>query len=526
MSRNPVADQLNGMKRKNPYGSTATASNGTPIPTLTASMTAGSQGSITLQDFTLMDHISAFDRERIPERVVHAKGAGAFGEFELTSDEIRRYCKANMFEHVGKTTPIAVRFSTVGGESGSADTARDPRGFAVKFYTEEGNWDMVGNNTPIFFIRDPILFPSFIHTQKRNPSTHCKDPDAMWDFMSLRPETVHQFSILMSDRGTPDGYRMMNGYGSHTFKTVNEEGEAFYVKWHFKTDQGIRNLPADEADRIAASDPDYAIRDLYNAIGGGNFPSWTMYIQVMDFDQAQNCPFNPFDLTKVWPHSSYPLKEVGRMTLNRNPKDYFAEVEQLAFAPAHMVPGIEPSPDKMLQARLYSYADTHRHRLGVNYQSIPVNCPFATKVNTYQRDGAMRVDGNGNGGPNYFPNSFSGPEPSIVGAQHVFPSVGDVNRYETGDEDNFTQCNQFFNKVLSAQERERLTDNISRSLVGAQDFIQKRVVSVFAAVDANYGRMVQEKVNILKSAAKTRRNSPTKKAAALNPPRDVRKAAL
>ncbi len=526
MSRNPVADQLNSVKRGNPYGSTATASNGAPVPTLTASQTAGPKGPITLQDFTLMDHISAFDRERIPERVVHAKGAGAFGEFEVTSDEIRRYCKANMFEHVGKTTPLAARFSTVGGESGSADTARDPRGFAVKFYTEEGNWDMVGNNTPIFFIRDPILFPSFIHTQKRNPSTHCKDADAMWDFMSLRPETVHQFSILMSDRGTPDGYRMMNGYGSHTFKTVNEDGQAFYVKWHFKTDQGIRNLPADEADKIASSDPDYAIRDLYNAIGCGDFPSWTLYIQVMDFDQAQSCPFNPFDLTKVWPHSSYPLIEVGRMTLNRNPKDYFAEVEQIAFAPAHMVPGIEPSPDKMLQARLYSYADTHRHRLGVNYQSIPVNCPFATKVNTYQRDGVMRVDGNGEGGPNYFPNSFSGPEPSATGAMHVYPATGDVDRYETGDEDNFSQCNTFFNKVLSAPERERLTDNIAGNLVGAQDFIQKRVISVFAAVDANYGRMVSDKVNKIKVANSRKRKASAKKAAPLNPPRSVRKSAL
>ena len=437
MSRNPVADQLTSVKSENPYSTTATASNGAPVPTLTASMTAGPQGSIVLQDFTLVDHIAAFDRERIPERVVHAKGAGAFGEFVVTSDEITRYCKAKMFEHIGKTTPVGVRFSTVGGESGSADTARDPRGYAVKFYTEEGNWDMVGNNTPIFFIRDPILFPSFIHTQKRNPATHCKDPDAMWDFMSLRPETVHQFSILMSDRGTPDGYRFMNGYGSHTFKTVNANGQAFYVKWHFKTDQGIKNLPAEEAERLAASDPDYAIRDLYNAIGTGDFPSWTLYIQVMDFDAAQSCPFNPFDLTKVWPHSSYPLIEVGRMTLNRNPKDYFAEVEQIAFAPAHMVPGIEPSPDKMLQARLFSYADTHRWRLGVNYQSIPVNCPFASKPRTYQRDGAMTVDDNGAGGPNYFPNSFSGPEPSQAGSQHVFPAVGDVDRFETGDEDNF-----------------------------------------------------------------------------------------
>ena len=526
MSRNPVADQLSSAKSANPYSTTATASNGAPVPTLTASMTAGPQGSIVIQDFTLVDHIAAFDRERIPERVVHAKGAGAFGEFVVTSDEITRYCKAKMFEHVGKTTPVGVRFSTVGGESGSADTARDPRGYAVKFYTEEGNWDMVGNNTPIFFIRDPILFPSFIHTQKRNPATHCKDADAMWDFMSLRPETVHQFSILMSDRGTPDGYRFMNGYGSHTFKTVNADGQAFYVKWHFKTDQGIKNLPAEEAERLSASDPDYAIRDLYNAIGSSDFPSWTLYIQVMDFDAAQSCPFNPFDLTKVWPHSSYPLIEVGRMTLNRNPKDYFAEVEQLAFAPSHMVPGIEPSPDKMLQARLFSYSDTHRWRLGVNYQSIPVNCPFATKPRTYQRDGAMVVDDNGGGGPNYFPNSFSGPEPSPVGAQHVFPAVGDVDRVETGDEDNFSQCANFFRNVLSGPERERLTDNIAGNLVGAQDFIQQRVIGVFSSVDANYGRMVRDKVQKIKAANARKRKAASRAAAPLNPPRQVPKSSL
>ena len=272
----------------------------------------------------MVDHLAAFDRERIPERVVHAKGAGAFGYFEVTSSKIRSYCRSKLFEEVGKQTPVAVRFSTVGGESGSADTARDPRGYAVKFYTEEGNWDLVGNNTPIFFIRDPILFPSFIHTQKRNPATHCKDPDAFWDFISLRPETTHQVSILFSDRGTPDGYRHMNGikmnqyisyhvpsigYGSHTFKTVNSSGEAFYVKWHFKTDQGIKNLPADKADSLASSDPDYEIRDLYNAISENNFPSWTLYIQVMTFAQAERTPFNPFDVTKVWPHSSFPLIE-------------------------------------------------------------------------------------------------------------------------------------------------------------------------------------------------------------------------
>jgi catalase len=296
--RDGVADQLRSQYAKQSGSRTEasplTASNGAPVDSLTASMTAGPRGPIVLQDFTLIDHLASFDRERIPERVVHARGAGAFGYFEVSDTKITEICRAKLFSTVGKRTPVAVRFSTVGGESGSADTVRDPRGFAVKFYTEEGNWDLVGNNTPIFFIRDPILFPSFIHTQKRNPATHCKDPDAMWDFISLRPETTHQVSFLFADRGTPDGYRHMNGYGSHTFKTVNEAGEAFYVKWHFKTDQGIKNLSVAEADRLAGADPEYAIRDLYNAIAEGNHPAWTVYVQIMTYEEAESSKFNPF----------------------------------------------------------------------------------------------------------------------------------------------------------------------------------------------------------------------------------------
>jgi len=389
----------------------------------------------------------------------------------------------------------------------------------MKFYTEAGNWDMVGNNTPIFFIRDPILFPSFIHTQKRNPATHLKDPDAMWDFIGLRPETCHQVSFLFSDRGTPDGYRHMNGYGSHTFKTTTITGDAYYVKWHFKTDQGIRNLSAEEADRIASTDPDYAIRDLYNAIAEGDYPSWTLYVQIMTFEQAQTLSFNPFDLTKIWPHAAYPLMEVGRVTLDRNPENYFAEVEQLAFAPAHMVPGIEPSPDKMLQARLFSYADTHRHRLGTNYQSIPVNCPFATKVENYQRDGPMTVNGNQGGAPNYFPNSFGGAQPPSSVAWHSDPLSGQVSRYDTGDEDNFSQCGNFFRKTLDAGARDRLTSNIAGNLVNAQDFIQKRVIANFAACDAQYGRMIADKVSKLASQRGRSVPNPKPAAAPLNPPR-------
>eukprot|EP01033_Poteriospumella_lacustris_P005438 gene5438-3877_t len=527
-ARDPVANQLQTVANNTGARATATASNGAPLDSITASMTAGPRGDIVLKDFTLIDHLAHFDRERIPERVVHAKGAGAFGYFEVTSPAIKQFCRAKMFETVGKRTPVAVRFSTVGGESGSADTARDPRGFAIKFYTEEGNWDLVGNNTPIFFIRDPILFPSFIHTQKRNPATHCKDPDMMWDFISLRPETTHQVCFLFSDRGTPDGYRHMNGYGSHTFKIVNADGQPHYVKWHFKTDQGVKNLPADVADRLAGTDPDYAIRDLYNAIANGESPSWTLYIQVMTFEQASRVSFNPFDLTKIWPHSDFPLMEVGRMVLNRNPRNYFAEVEQLAFSPAHLVPGIEPSPDKMLQGRLFSYADTHRHRLGANYQSIPVNCPFATRVRNFQRDGFMAVDGNQQDAPNYFPNSFQGPAPGAMNHTRWHSdkaTTGDVQRYETAEsEDNFSQAGQFFRKVLSADAKQRLVENIAGSLVQAQDFIQQRTVANFAAADAQFGKMLNDKLKALK--AKRSAAKKTTPAAKLNPPRTIIKSSL
>jgi len=476
-----------------------TDGNGSPIDNLTSSQTAGAKGPIVLQDFNLVDHLSAFDRERIPERVVHAKGAGAFGYFEVTHD-ISKYTKAKVFERVGKRTPVAFRGSTVGGESGSADTARDPRGFALKFYTEEGNWDLVGNNTPIFFIRDPIFFPSFIHTQKRNPQTHLKDPDMFWDFISLRPETTHQVSFLFSDRGTPDGYRHMHGFGSHTFRFVNKQGEHSWVKFHFKTDQKVKNLTAEKAGELASSDPDYAIRDLYNSIAKGDYPSWTLHVQIMNPSQAEKSPFNPFDVTKVWPQKEYPLIPVGKLVLDTNPKNYFAEVEQIAFAPAHLVPGIEPSPDKMLQGRLFSYADTHRHRLGANYKQIPVNAPYNTHVLNYQRDGPARVDGNQGGAPNYFPNSFGGPQPDPSTAWHKTQISGHVGRYETGDEDNFSQVGIFYNKVLDAAARDRLTSNIAGHLAGASPFLQKRAIANFAKADPAYGKAIEDKVAKIKAS--------------------------
>ncbi|XP_039722682.1 catalase isoform X1 [Pteropus medius] len=501
--RDPASDQMKIWKEQRAAQSpdVLTTGAGNPIGDKLNIMTAGPRGPLVVQDVIFTDEMAHFDRERIPERVVHAKGAGAFGYFEVTHN-ITRYSKAKVFEHVGKRTPIAVRFSTVAGESGSADTVRDPRGFAVKFYTEDGNWDLVGNNTPIFFIRDPMLFPSFIHSQKRNPQTHLRDADMVWDFLSLRPESLHQVAFLYSDRGIPDGYRHMNGYGSHTFKLVNAGGEAIYCKFHYKTDQGIKNLSNEDAAKICQEDPDYGIRDLFNAIATGNYPSWTFYIQVMTFNQAETFPFNPFDLTKVWPHSDYPLIPVGKLVLNRNPVNYFAEVEQLAFDPSNMPPGIEPSPDKMLQGRLFAYPDTHRHRLGPNYLQIPVNCPYGARVANYQRDSFMCMFDNQGGAPNYYPNSFSAPEQQIRALERSTPCSGDVRRYNSADEDNVTQVRTFYMKTLNEEQRKRLCSNIAHHLKDAQLFIQKKAVKNFSDVHPEYGARVQaflDKYNAKKS---------------------------
>ncbi|CAL8129483.1 unnamed protein product [Orchesella dallaii] len=490
-SRDKATNQLVDWQKKNEASERAVNAHGCPVASLTRSLTVGNTGYILLQDTNLVEHLAAFDRERIPERVVHAKGAGAFGYFEVQHD-ITKYTKARVFEKVGKRTPVSVRFSTVGGESGSADTARDPRGFAMKFYTEDGNWDLVGNNTPVFFIRDPILFPSFIHTQKRNPQTHLKDADMMWDFISLRPETLHQVCFLFSDRGTPDGYRHMNGYGSHTFKLVNKDGNAVYCKFHLKTDQGIKNLPAQRAKELEGQDPDYSIRDLHNSIAEGKFPSWSFCVQIMTFEQAEKYRWNPFDLTKVWPHTDFPLIPVGKFVLDRNPENYFNDVEQAAYSPANMVPGIEASPDKMLQGRLFSYTDTHRHRLGANYTQIPVNCPLASiKTTTYTRDGPMRVDNRQGGAPNYFPNSFDGPHECPSAVQTKFQLAGDVVRNDTGDEDNFSQVDLFWRKVLTPQERQRLVDNIAGSLKTTTESIRARALSNFSQVNEEFGTLLR-----------------------------------
>lgn len=489
--RDKAAEQLSEYSAQQKKTEVLTTSTGCPVGDKMNVQTVGPRGPMMIQDVVFLDEMAHFDRERIPERVVHAKGAGAFGYFEVTHD-ISQYCKAKVFSQVGKRTPIGVRCSTVGGELGSADTVRDPRGFAVKFYTEEGNWDLVGNNTPVFFIRDPFFFPNFIHTQKRNPVTHLKDADMFWDFLTLRPESTHQVFILFSDRGIPDGYRHMNGYGSHTYKMVNDKGEATYVKFHYKTDQGIKNIMADKAGGLSGSDPDYSIRDLYNHIAEGKFPSWTLNIQVMTFAQAEKFRFNPFDVTKVWPHADYPLIKVGKLVLDRNPKNYFTEVEQIAFSPANTVPGIEPSPDKMLQGRLFSYTDTHRHRLGTNFNQLPVNCPFKTRALNYQRDGPQTVDDNQGGAPNYFPNSFSGPQDQAHCKESKFHASGDVERYNSSDDDNYSQVTDFWRKVLSPEERTRLINNFAGHMCFAKDFIQERAIKNYSQVDPQCGKMLRE----------------------------------
>jgi catalase len=444
-----------------------------------------------LQDVHLVEKLAHFNRERIPERVVHAKGAGAYGYFEVTHD-VTKYTKAKFLSEVGKKTELFVRFSTVGGEKGSADAERDPRGFAVKIYTEDGNYDFVGNNTPVFFIRDPLKFPDFIHTQKRNPETNLKDPDMFWDFLSLTPESVHQVTILFSDRGTPRTYRNMNGYSGHTFMFFTDD-DYHWVKIHFKTDQGIQNFTREEAGEMCGKDPDHATRDLFDAIAKEDYPSWTVYIQVMTPEEANKYRFNPFDITKVWPHGDYPLIPMGKMVLDRNPENYFADVEQAAFSPGNLVPGIAPSPDKMLQGRIFSYHDAHRYRLGPNYQLLPVNAPRGTKMENYQRDGYMRFDGNFGGAPNYYPNSLKGPAPDPSARIPSVEVSGKTGRFEyTHPNDDFVQAGDLYRKVMKDQDRANLVGNIVAHLGGAKKKLQLRQTAIFFKADEEYGRRVAE----------------------------------
>lgn len=464
-----------------------TTAAGIPVSDNQTSLTAGERGPTLLQDHYLLEKLAHFNRERIPERVVHAKAAGAHGVLTITQD-ITKYTKAKLFAQVGKKTEVFGRFSTVAGEKGSADTVRDVHGFALKFYTEEGNWDMVGNNTPVFFIRDAIKFPDFIHSQKRDPQTNTRSDTMQWDFWSQVPEALHQVTILFSDRGIPRGVPYMNGYGSHTYSFINAANERFWVKFHFKTQQGIQCMMQEEGDRLAGTDPDYHVRHLFEAIARGEYPKWTFSVQVMPEKDAAKYRWNPFDLTKVWPHADYPLIEVGVMEMNRNPENYYAEVEQAAFSPANVVPGISFSPCKMLQARLFSYADAHRYRLGVNFERLPINCPHAAAVNNYQRDGAMRFDDNGGASPNYEPNSFGGPLADPAYEEPPLKIFGDAARYEQkrGVDDDYVQPGNLY-RLMSADERKRLVANISGSLKKTPKAIQEKMVAHFRKADKEYG---------------------------------------
>jgi len=461
------------------------------------SMTVSPRGPILLQDYILHEKMAHFNRERIPERVVHAKGTGAFGKFTVTHD-ITKYTRAKLFQKVGNECRVFVRFSTVGGEKGSADTERDPRGFAIKFYTEDGNWDLVGNNTPVFFIKDPKKFSDFIHTQKRDPKTNLKSPTMMWDFWSLNPESLHQIIILFSDRGTPYSYRHTNGYGSHTFSLINSKNERYWVKFHIKTQQGIKNFTGPDADVMKGKDPDWAQRDLVEAIKKGDVPKWTMKIQIMTEEQAKSFKWNPFDLTKVWPHRNYPLMDVGVMELNEIPSNYFRDVEQSAFAPAHVVDGIGYSYDKMLQGRLLSYPDAHRYRLGANYEQIPVNRPINSPIN-YQRDGSMRVDNNADDKPNYWPNSFDDIEADKSykePAQKLESNIADWYDRNENDDDHYSQPGLLFRKVMTEQERQNTISNIVGSMHGItgdkRDEIINTQLSHFHKADKELAKKVAE----------------------------------
>lgn len=475
---------------------TFTNSNGQPIPEPFATQRVGQHGPLLLQDFNLIDSLAHFDRERIPERVVHAKGSGAYGVFEVT-DDITDICAAKFLDTVGKKTKIFTRFSTVGGELGSADTARDPRGFATKFYTEEGNLDLVYNNTPVFFIRDPSKFPHFIHTQKRNPETHLKDANMFWDYLTSNEESIHQVMVLFSDRGTPASYREMNGYSGHTYKWSNKKGEWFYVQVHFISDQGIKTLTNEEAGALAGSNPDYAQEDLFKNIAAGNYPSWTAYIQTMTEAEAKEAEFSVFDLTKVWPHKKYPLRRFGKFTLNENPKNYFVEVEQAAFSPAHTVPYMEPSADPVLQSRLFSYADTHRHRLGTNYTQIPVNCPVTGAVfNPHMRDGAMTVNGNLGSHPNYLASdkSVEFKQFSLQEDQEVWNGAATPFHWKATPAD-FKQAQELW-KVLKRypNQQEHLAHNIAVHAAGADAAIQDRVFAYFGKVSQELADAIKKEV--------------------------------
>jgi catalase len=474
---------------------TLTTTGGSPVADNQNSLTVGPRGPLLMQDYQLLEKLAHQNRERIPERVVHAKGSGAFGTFTVTND-LSQYTKASIFSRVGKETEVFLRFSTVAGERGAADAERDVRGFAVKFYTDHGNWDLVGNNTPVFFVRDPYKFPDFIRTQKRDPKTNLRSNTAMWDFWSLSPESLHQLTILFSDRGLPRSYRHMNGYGSHTYSFINADGERVWVKFHFKTLQGIETVPNAEAATLVGQDRETHQRDLYEAIEGGEYPRWRLMVQIMPEVEAAKYHVNPFDLTKVWPHADYPLVEVGVLELNRNPENYFAEVEQSSFSPSNVVPGISWSPDKMLQARIFSYADAHRYRVGTNYEMLPVNRPRCP-VHNYIRDGAMRFDANEGGKVHYEPNSFGGPveDPSLKEpALGIDFAMADRFDHREGNDD-FTQPGNLF-RLMSESQKEQLFHNIAEAMEGVPEAIVHRQLALFYQCDPAYGEGVARRLGL------------------------------
>ncbi|MBX3629650.1 MAG: catalase [Nitrosomonas sp.] len=472
-----------------------TTAAGAPVPDNQNVMTAGPRGPQLLQDIWFLEKLAHFDREVIPERRMHAKGSGAYGTFTVTHD-ITQYTKAKLFSQIGKKTDLFVRFSTVAGERGAADAERDIRGFAIKFYTEEGNWDLVGNNTPVFFLRDPLKFPDLNHAVKRDPKTNLRSAQSNWDFWTLLPEALHQITITMSDRGIPLSYRHMHGFGSHTFSLINTAGKRSWVKFHFKTRQGIRSLADQEAEQCIGKDRESHQRDLFESIEKGDFPKWDMKIQIMTEEQARQTPFNPFDLTKVWPHKDYPLIDVGVLELNRNPQNYFAEVEQSAFNPANVVPGIGFSPDKMLQGRLFSYGDAQRYRLGVNHHQIPVNhprCPY----HAFHRDGQMRIDGNYAGTLGYEPNSYGEwqEQPDTKEPPLQLDGSADHWNHREDDDDYYSQPGNLF-RLMDSGQRQILFENTARAMSGVPETIKLRHIANCLKADPAYGEGVAKAMGI------------------------------
>lgn len=470
-----------------------TLSNGSPVAIDQNSITAGERGSVTLDNINLIEKLAHFNRERIPERVVHARGAGAYGTFTLSKD-LSDYTSADFLQQAGTKTKIFIRFSTVGGGQDSSDYARDPRGFALRFYTNQGNYDIVGNNTPVFFLRDGIKFPDFIHSQKKDPRTNLPNPATAFEFWANSPQSLHQMTILMSDRGIPYSYRHMHGFSSHTLSLYNSKGERVWVKWHFKTNQGIKNLTNAEAAKMPSFG---AQKDLVDSINDGDFPSWTVKIQIMSTDEAKRYKINPFDLTKVWPHKDFPLVEIGQFELNKNVENYFMEVEQVALSPSNLVPGVGVSPDKMLQARLFAYPDAQRYRLGANYQQLDVNRPICP-VNNYQRDGAMARNHLSNKtdimSANFYPNKRDNSPTEVPEyTEPTMPILGEawLKAYDTQNEDNFTQAGDLF-RLMSVEQKQQLVENIAGGLIHATSEVQTIMLEYFTKADPEYGQMVQE----------------------------------